>query len=115
VPSFPELLVDALASRGIRYLLNGANMFISNQLPEHLVRRPFWWESASGACVLAYIDPGSYIAAFSEWGIDPGCAKVIEPDRFPADVDDLLTMERGIQTMLDQRRQTSMPSLSSTR
>jgi hypothetical protein len=102
VPSFPESLVDALAGRGIRYLLNGANMFISNPLPAHLVRRPFWWESANGARVLTYIDPGSYIAAFSTWGIDPGCAKVMEPERFPAELDDLRTMERGIYGMLEQ-------------
>ena len=102
VPAFPEALVDALASRGIRYLLSGANMFISDPLPPHLVRRPFWWESASGARMLTYIDPGSYTTAFSDWGIDPRTAKAMAPDRFPAEFDDLHTMERGINAMLEQ-------------
>jgi hypothetical protein len=102
VPSFPESLVDALADSGVRYLLNGANMFISNPFPPHLVRSPFWWESAKGNRLLTYIDPYSFTAAFSEWGIDPECAKFMAPERFPADLDELHTMELGINAMLRQ-------------
>ena len=59
-PSHPEALVDALAARGVRYLLVGANMFVSAPLPQKLVRSPFWWESSKGARALVYIDPNSY-------------------------------------------------------
>jgi hypothetical protein len=59
-PSHPEALVDALAARGVRYALIGANMFVTSPLPAKLVRSPFWWESAKGARVLVYIDPNSY-------------------------------------------------------
>ncbi len=41
-PSYPQVLADTLAARGIRYLLVGANMFVSRPLPQRLVRSPFW-------------------------------------------------------------------------
>ena len=100
-PSYPEALIDALAARGVRYLLVGANMFVSAPLPARLVRTPFWWESASGARVLTYVDPDGYTTGFTRWGIEPGCARAFEPERFPADTDDLATMSRAITAMLE--------------
>jgi len=99
-PSYPEALADALAARGIRYLLVGANMFVSPQLPAHLVRSPFWWETASGNRVLTYIDPDGFTAGFKKWGLGPDCARFFDSERFPMNVGDLKTMETGIRAGL---------------
>ena len=64
-PSYPEALVDALVSHGVRYILVGANMFVSSPLPPKLVRSPFWWETSKGARALTYIDPNGYWQAAS--------------------------------------------------
>jgi len=65
-PSYPEAIVDALAARGVRYALVGANMWLTPPLPAKLVRSPFWWQSAKDARVLVYIDPNSYCQAL-DW------------------------------------------------
>lgn len=101
-PSYPEALVDALAAQGIRYALIGANMTFSRPLPSHLVRTPFWWESARGARLLVYIDPDSYVAAHSRWAIDPDLARFFNPQLFPPDRGTLETMQNGIRRMLGE-------------
>jgi hypothetical protein len=70
-PSYPEAIVDALAARGVRYALMGANMAISSPLPARFVRSPFWWESAKGARLLVYVDPNSYCQTLDwPWATD---------------------------------------------
>lgn len=71
-PSHPEALVDALVSHGVRYILVGANMFVSSPLPAKLVRSPFWWETSKGVRALVYIDTNGYWQAAS-W---PGATDV---------------------------------------
>ncbi|MBI4615196.1 MAG: hypothetical protein HY720_16395 [Planctomycetes bacterium] len=100
VPSCPEALADALAARGVRYLLVGANMAFTSALPEELAARPFWWETAKGSRVLVFVDPDGYTAAYTRWGIDPDCARFFAPDRFPRDRGPLETMESGVRAMV---------------
>lgn len=99
VPSVPEALVDALAERGVRYLLCGANLAFTPPLPKELCRSPFWWESASGRRLLVSIDPDSYTAAYMKWGIDPDCARFFNAEEFPRDRGPIETMEAGIERM----------------
>ena len=102
VPSVPEAIVDALSARGVKYLLVGANMTFTPPLPKELVRSPFWWESASGKRLLVYIDPDSYTAAYTKWGIDPDCARFFNEKEFPRDKGPMETMEAGVRRMLAQ-------------
>ena len=95
-PSYPEALADALVAHGVRYLLVGANMFLSRPFPVELVRTPFWWETARGNRVLVYIDPDGFTAAF-EWGLGPGCAHIFNPARFPGKPAGTETMQDGIR------------------
>ncbi len=99
VPSVPEAIVDALAARGVRYLLVGANMAFTPPLPKELCRAPFWWESAGGNRLLVLIDPDSYTAAYTKWGIDPDCARFFNGKEFPRDRGPIETMEAGISRM----------------
>ena len=99
-PSYPEALADVFAAAGIRYLLVGANMFVSRPLPANLVRTPFWWETAHGNRILVYIDSDSYTAGFANWGLGPRCARLMNPKRFPTGRSDIETMEDGILTEL---------------
>ena len=99
VPSYPEALVDAMAARGIRYLLVGANMAFTAALPPGLAKAPFWWESAAGNRILVVIDDDAYTAAYMKWGIDPDCARFFNPKEFPAG-GAVETMEAGVSRML---------------
>jgi hypothetical protein len=98
-PSHPEALVDALAGSGVRYLLVGANMFITEPLPARLVRSPFWWESAKGARVLVYVDPNSYDQALDwPWATDASrfANVAVSPDEKIA----LATADQGFRKLL---------------
>lgn len=99
-PSYPEALADALAAHGVRYLLVGANMFISGPFPVEVVRTPFWWETARGNRLLVYIDPDGFTAAFDKWGLGPRCAQALNPERFPRKRGDRGTMQDGIRAGL---------------
>ncbi len=99
VPSVPEAIVDALSARGVRYLLLGANMAFTPPLPKELCRAPFWWESSAGNRLLVFIDPDSYTAAYTKWGIDPDCARFFNQKDFPRDRGPIETMESGIERM----------------
>lgn len=96
-PSYPEALADALAAHGVRYLLVGANMFLSRPLPAELVRTPFWWETARGNRLLVYIDPDGFTAGFAKWGLGPRCAQFFDPKRFPRSRRAIETMQDGIR------------------
>jgi hypothetical protein len=96
-PSYPEALADSLAAHGVRYLLVGANMFLSRPFPVELVRTPFWWETARGNRLLVYIDPDGFTAAF-EWGLGPGCANLFDPARFPGKPGRMEIMQDGLRS-----------------
>lgn len=98
-PSYPEALADALAAHGVRYVLVGANMFLTRPFPPELVRTPFWWETARGNRLLVYIDPDGITAAFA-WGLGPGCAHVFDPTRFSGNRGPIETMQHGIRAGL---------------
>ena len=99
-PSYPEALADALAAHGVRYLLVGANMFISGPFPVEVVRTPFWWETARGNRLLVYIDPDGFTAGFGKWGLGPHCAQIVNPAHFPRKRGDMGTMQDGIRAGL---------------
>jgi hypothetical protein len=100
-PSQPEALVDALAAHGVRYMLVGANMFVTPPLPAKLVRSPFWWESSRGARILVYIDPNSYSQALS-WPAVTDTARFADRDRFPGDPMLYATVESGFRELVAQ-------------
>jgi len=98
-PSHPEALVDALAARGVHYMLVGANMFVSAPLPPKLVRSPFWWESAKGARALVYIDPNSYCQA-AAWPDVTDTTRFTDLARSPSDRALLATADQGFRKLL---------------
>jgi len=98
-PSHPEALVDALAARGIRYMLVGANMFVTEPLPARLVRSPFWWESSKGARVLVYIDPNSYDQG-AKWPDVSDTARFANVAASPSDRALLATADQGFRKLL---------------
>ena len=99
-PSYPEALADALAAHGVRFLLVGANMFISGPFPVEVVRTPFWWETARGNRLLVFIDPDGNTAAYDKWGLGPHCAQILNPAHFPRKRGDMGTMQDGIRAGL---------------
>jgi hypothetical protein len=100
-PSHPEALVDALAGSGIRYMLVGANMFVTTPLPVRLVRSPFWWESAKGARVLVYIDPNSYGQA-NDWPWVQDTSRFTDPALSADDRLLLASADQGFRKLLSE-------------
>ena len=98
-PSHPESLVDVLAARGVRYMLIGANMFVSAPLPPNLVRSPFWWESSKGARALVYIDPNSYDQG-AKWPDVSDTARFANVAASPSDRALLATADQGFRKLL---------------
>lgn len=98
-PSHPEALVDALTARGVRYMLVGANMFVTAPLPPKLVRSPFWWESSRGVRALVYIDPNSYCQA-AAWPDETDTTRFAELALSQRDRMLLATAERGFRNLL---------------
>lgn len=97
--SHPEALVDALAARGVRYALIGANMFLAPPLPAKLVRSPFWWESATGARLLVYIDPNSYGQSL-DWPWATDTSRFTDPTLSVDEKALLATADQGIRKLL---------------
>lgn len=100
VPSHPQAMIDALVSHGVKYLLVGANMGFSRGLPAKLIRTPFYWESEKGNRILTYVDPNNYCGAFQLFGLGPDCAKYFNPQRFPASLGRMETMQAGLNDLL---------------
>ena len=103
VPAVPEVLVDALAAAGIKYLLMGPNLVFSAPLPPVITQAPFYWESARGARVLVSIDPASYGAGLTRWLLPPDCIRFFDPRQFPSTMSDDSILNLGVRQQLAHR------------
>jgi hypothetical protein len=105
VPSLPEEFVDAAAKAGVEMLICGANLAFSPPIPVEFTRVPFRWRTAAPRELLVAIDPDSYTAAYTKWGIDPDTARFMAKDRFGA-LEGLAVARSGIAAMSAGRRGT---------
>jgi alpha-mannosidase len=74
VPGHPTSLPNVLAGSGTRYLVTGANLFISQATSLAPGSVPFYWESPDGSRVLTWVSQGQrggYVEALTDFYLDP--------------------------------------------
>ena len=81
VPSVPDALVDAANDAGVHWFICGPNLAFSPPLPKEITGFRDR-ETARGSLASFFIDPDSYTAAFTRWGIDPVSARFFAKERY---------------------------------
>ncbi|MCB1025724.1 MAG: hypothetical protein KDB79_15105, partial [Acidobacteria bacterium] len=74
VPGHPTSLPSVLAGGGTKYLVTGANLFISEATSLAPGKVPFYWESPDGSKVLTWVSQGTrggYVEALTDFYLDP--------------------------------------------
>ncbi|MEZ5347469.1 MAG: hypothetical protein R2681_18195 [Pyrinomonadaceae bacterium] len=74
VPGHPTSLPSVLAGSGTKYLVTGANLFISQATSLAPGKVPFYWESPDGSKVLTWVSQGTrggYVEALTDFYLDP--------------------------------------------
>jgi alpha-mannosidase len=112
VPGHPMSVASVLADSGTKYLVTGANTFISDATSLAPGKVPFYWEAPNGNKVLLWVtqgNRGAYVEAFTQYYLDPYS---LDPytDRRPFDMynpdlagkkSDLEIMEMGVTDLLN--------------
>ena len=113
VPGHPMSVASVLADSGTKYLVTGANTFISDATSLAPGKVPFYWEAPNGNKVLLWVSQGNrgaYVEAFTEYYLDPYS---LDPytDRRPFDMfnpdlagkkSDIEIMEIGVANLLNR-------------
>lgn len=113
VPGHPMSVASILADSGTKYLVTGANTFISDATSLAPGKVPFYWEAPNGNKVLLWVSQGNrgaYVEAFTEYYLDPYS---VDPytDRRPFDMfnpelagkkSDIEMMEIGVTNLLNR-------------
>ncbi|HYJ92460.1 MAG TPA: hypothetical protein VEV84_14215, partial [Pyrinomonadaceae bacterium] len=113
VPGHPMSVASVLAGSGTKYLVVGANTFISVATSLAPGKVPFYWEAPDGNKVLLWVSQGghgAYVEAFTDYYLDPYS---LDPytDRRPFDMfnpdlagkkSDLEIMEIGVTNLLNR-------------
>ena len=74
VPGHPTSLPNVLAGSGTKYLVVGANLFISDATSLAPGKVPFYWESPDGSKVLTWVSQsrrGGYTEGLTDFYLDP--------------------------------------------
>lgn len=74
VPGHPTSLPSILAGSGTKYLVTGANLFISDATSLAPGKVPFYWESPDGSKVLTWVSQsrrGGYTEGLTDFYLDP--------------------------------------------
>ena len=112
VPGHPMSVASVLASAGTKYLVTGANTFITNATDLAPGKVAFHWQAPDGNKVLLWISQGNrgaYVEAFTQYYLDPYS---LDPytDRKPFDMfnpelagkkSDIEMMEIGVTDLLN--------------
>ncbi len=74
VPGHPTSLPNVLAGSGTKYMVTGANLFISDATSLAPGKVPFYWESPDGSRVLLWVSQsrrGGYTEGLTDFYLDP--------------------------------------------
>jgi hypothetical protein len=113
VPGHPSSVPSVLAGSGTKYLVTGANLFISDATSLAPGKVPFYWESPDGSKVLTWVSQGKrggYVEGLTDFYLDP---YTLDPytDKTPFDMfnpelagkkTDIEVMEIGITELLNR-------------
>ncbi|HWR15723.1 MAG TPA: glycosyl hydrolase-related protein [Terriglobales bacterium] len=107
VPGFTLRLPQVLARSGVRYFLNGSNLFIGGGTSLYPGKVPFYWKSPDGSQVLLWHTQskfGGYTEALADYYLDPISAEPYTKEQFyPKELNGLPPLEimrRGVDQLL---------------
>ena len=112
VPGHPTSIPSVLAGSGTKYLVTGANLFLSSATTLAPGQVPFYWESPDGQKVLTWISQGKrggYVEGLTDFYLDPYSLdpytnktpyEMFNPNAGPKT--DLQKMEEGVTELLNR-------------
>jgi hypothetical protein len=116
VPGFTLRLPQVLARSGVRYFVNGSNLFIGGGTSLSPGQVPFYWQSPDGSRVLTWQTQsrfGGYTEAFADYYIDPVAMEPYTREHFyPKEWEGLSRLEimqRGVSRLLERYEQANYP------
>lgn len=116
VPGFTLRLPQILARSGVRYFVNGSNLFISGGTSLSPGQVPFYWQSPDGSRVLTWQTQsrfGGYTEAFADYYLDPTAREPYTKEHFyPKEwegLPKLEIMQRGVDKLLDKYAKAGYP------
>jgi len=116
VPGFTQRLPQVLARSGIKYFVNGSNLFIGGGTSLSPGKVPFYWESPDGSKILTWHTQsklGGYTEALADYWLDPISAEPYTKEPFyPEELKGkppLEIMEAGVSKLLKRLDEAQYP------
>lgn len=116
VPGFTLRLPQVLARSGVKYFLNGSNLFIGGGSALYPGKVPFYWQSPDGSRILTWHTQsklGGYTEAMADYYLDPVSIEPYTKEHFyPKELEGkppLEIMQRGMDRLLAKFEQAGYP------
>lgn len=116
VPGFTSRLPQVLARSGVKYFVNGSNLFIGGGTGLYPGKEPFYWEAPDGSKVLTWQTQsrfGGYTEAMADYYLDPQAYEPYTHEHFyPKEWEGqprLEIMQRGMDKLLEKYEKAGYP------
>jgi hypothetical protein len=116
VPGFTLRLPQVLARSGVKYFVNGANLFLYGGTSLTPGKMPFYWVSPDGSRVLTWQTQGrlgGYTEAMADYYLDPDSIEPYTKEHFyPKELNGkprLEIMQAGVNKLLAKYRESGYP------
>jgi hypothetical protein len=116
VPGFTLRLPQVLARSGVRYFVNGSNLFLYGGTSLTPGKMPFYWQSPDGSKVLTWqtqSNLGGYTEAEADYYLDPDALEPYTKEHFYprewAGLSHLEIMQRGVDKLLAKYEEAQYP------
>lgn len=116
VPGFTSRLPQVLARSGIKYFVNGSNLFLFGGTSLTPSKMPFYWTAPDGSRVLTWQTQGrlgGYTEAMADYYLDPDSLEPYTKEHFyPKEVEGksrLEIMQNGVDKLLAKYKDANYP------
>jgi len=116
VPGFTSRLPQVLARSGVKYFVNGSNLFLYGGTSLTPGKMPFYWTSPDGSSVLTWQTQshlGGYTEAMADYYLDPDSVEPYTQEHFyPKELNGksrLEIMQSGVDNLLAKYRESGYP------
>ncbi len=116
VPGFTSRLPQVLARSGIKYFVNGSNLFLFGGTSLTPGKMPFYWTAPDGSRILTWQTQGrlgGYTEAMADYYLDPDSLEPYTKERFyPKELEGksrLEIMQNGVDKLLAKYKEANYP------
>jgi alpha-mannosidase len=116
VPGFTSRLPQVLARSGVKYFVNGSNLFLYGGTSLTPGKMPFYWTSPDGSSVLTWQTQsrlGGYTEAMADYYLDPDSVEPYTQEHFyPKELmgkSRLEIMQSGVDKLLAKYKESAYP------